>query len=124
MTCHCFKGHLWRQAVHLHCKRGADSGGFPHGDGIAAHAVTGMGDEVAADTTSRHQQIVAICAEQCAPWNIVIGTAECDFYNTAAAIRVRCMNIRLGSLKEGEYRELTDAELEELYEMIQDSPGR
>ena len=39
-------------------------------------------------------------------------------------LRVRVMNIRLGSLKEGEYRELTDAELEELYEMIQDSPAR
>ena len=28
------------------------------------------------------------------------------------------MNIRLGSLKEGEYRKLTDAELNELYEML------
>ena len=38
--------------------------------------------------------------------------------------RVRVMNIRLDSLKEGEYRELTDAELEELYGLIQDSPAR
>ena len=45
-------------------------------------------------------------------------------YEVKDLLRVRIMNIRLGSLKEGEYRELTDAELEELYEMIQDSPGR
>lgn len=45
-------------------------------------------------------------------------------YEVKDLLRVRVMNIRLGSLKEGEYRELTDAELEELYEMIQDSPGR
>ena len=31
------------------------------------------------------------------------------------------MNIELGDLKEGEYRELTDEELDELYEMIKDS---
>ena len=34
------------------------------------------------------------------------------------------MNIRLGSLKEGEYRELTDEELDELYSLIQESPAR
>ena len=45
-------------------------------------------------------------------------------YEVKDLLRVRVMNIRLGSLKEGEYRELTDAELEELYEMIQDSPAR
>ena len=45
-------------------------------------------------------------------------------YEVKDLLRVRVMNIRLGSLKEGEYRELTDAELEELYEMIQDSPSR
>ena len=45
-------------------------------------------------------------------------------YEVKDLLRVRVMNIRLGSLKEGEYRELTDAELEELYEMIQESPGR
>ena len=39
-------------------------------------------------------------------------------------LRVRVMNIRLGSLKEGEYRKLTDEELEELYSLIQDSPKR
>ena len=33
------------------------------------------------------------------------------------------MNIRLGSLKEGQYRKLTDAELDELYEEIKDSPA-
>ena len=45
-------------------------------------------------------------------------------YEVKDLLRVRVMNIRLGSLKEGEYRELTDTELEELYEMIQDSPAR
>lgn len=35
--------------------------------------------------------------------------------------RTRVMNIRLGSLKEGEYRKLTDAELDELYEQVKDS---
>ena len=45
-------------------------------------------------------------------------------YEVKDLLRVRVMNIRLGSLKEGEYRELTDVELEELYEMIQDSPAR
>lgn len=35
--------------------------------------------------------------------------------------RTRVMNIRLGSLKEGEYRKLTDAELDELYEQMKDS---
>ena len=33
-------------------------------------------------------------------------------------VRIRIMNIRLGSLKEGAYRKLTDEELEELYEML------
>ena len=36
-------------------------------------------------------------------------------------VRVRVMNIRLGSLKEGQYRKVTDEELEELYEMLADS---
>ena len=36
-------------------------------------------------------------------------------------IRVRIMNISLGRLKEGEYRKLTDAELNELYDQIKDS---
>lgn len=40
-------------------------------------------------------------------------------YEVKDLLRVRVMNIRLGSLKEGEYREVTDAELEELYQMIQ-----
>ena len=31
------------------------------------------------------------------------------------------MNICLGSLKEGEYRKLTDQELDGLYELIKDS---
>ena len=45
-------------------------------------------------------------------------------YEVKGLLRVRVMNIRLGRLKEGEYRELTDAELEELYGLIQDSPAR
>ena len=39
-------------------------------------------------------------------------------YEVKDLLRVRVMNIRLGSLKEGAYRKLTDAELEELYQMI------
>ena len=45
-------------------------------------------------------------------------------YEVKDLLRVRVMNIRLGSLKEGEYRELTDAELEELYKLIQGSSAR
>ena len=45
-------------------------------------------------------------------------------YEVKDLLRVRVMNIRLGSLKEGEYREVTDAELEKLYELIQNSPTR
>lgn len=45
-------------------------------------------------------------------------------YEVKDLLRVRVMNIRLGSLKEGEYREVTDAELEKLYELIQNSPAR
>lgn len=44
-------------------------------------------------------------------------------YEVKDLMRVRVMNIRLGSLREGQYRKLTDKELEELYEMIKDSPG-
>ena len=45
-------------------------------------------------------------------------------YEVKDLFRVRVMNIRLGSLKEGQYRQLTDEELEELYRLIQDSPDR
>ena len=45
-------------------------------------------------------------------------------YEVRDLLRVRVMNIRLGSLKEGEYRKLIDEELEELYSLIQDSPKR
>ena len=38
-------------------------------------------------------------------------------------VRVRVMNIRLGSLREGEYRKVTDEELEELYGLLADSSG-
>ena len=37
-------------------------------------------------------------------------------YEVKDLVRIRIMNIRLGSLKEGAYRKLTDEELEELYE--------
>ena len=36
-------------------------------------------------------------------------------------IRDRVMNIHVGKLKEGEYRLLTDRELNELYELLKDS---
>ena len=39
-------------------------------------------------------------------------------YEVRDLVRVRIMNIRLGSLKEGEYRKVTDAELNELHEML------
>lgn len=42
-------------------------------------------------------------------------------YQVIDLVRVRVMNIRLGSLKEGQYRKVTDEELEELYEMLEDS---
>ena len=42
-------------------------------------------------------------------------------YQVTELKRVRIMNIELGSLKPGEYRKLTDAELNELYELIRDS---
>ena len=35
--------------------------------------------------------------------------------------RVRIMNIALGTLKTGEYREVSDSEIEELYERIKES---
>ena len=45
-------------------------------------------------------------------------------YEVKDLVRVRVMNIHLGSLKEGEYREVTDEELDELYRLIQDTPMR
>ena len=39
-------------------------------------------------------------------------------YEVKDLVRIRIMNNRLGSLKEGAYRKLTDEELEELYEML------
>lgn len=39
-------------------------------------------------------------------------------YEVKDLVRIRIMNIRLGSLKEGAYRKLTDEELKELYEML------
>lgn len=42
-------------------------------------------------------------------------------YEVKELRRVRIMNIELGNLKPGEYRKVTDQELNELYEMIKDS---
>ena len=42
-------------------------------------------------------------------------------YQVKDLLRVRIMNIELGNLKEGEYRKLTDEELNGLYEQIKDS---
>lgn len=39
-------------------------------------------------------------------------------YEVKDLVRVRVMNIRLGSLKEGQYRKLSDKELEELYDLL------
>ena len=49
---------------------------------------------------------------------------EARGYEVKGLVRVGVMNIRLGSLKEGEYREVTDEELDELYRLIQDTPMR
>ena len=47
----------------------------------------------------------------------------CEYfgYKVTRLERVRVMNIQLGSLKPGEYREVTDDEIRELYELIKDS---
>lgn len=42
-------------------------------------------------------------------------------YQVKDLVRTRIMNIELGRLREGEYRKLTDRELNELYEQIKDS---
>ena len=42
-------------------------------------------------------------------------------YQVRDLLRIRIMNIELGNLKEGEYRKLTDEELNVLYEEIKDS---
>lgn len=42
-------------------------------------------------------------------------------YEVRELRRVRIMNIELGNLKPGEYRKVTDQELNELYELIRDS---
>lgn len=44
-------------------------------------------------------------------------------YEVKDLLRVRVMNIRLDGLKDGQYRKLTDEELDGLYELIKDSPG-
>ena len=44
-------------------------------------------------------------------------------YQVKDLVRVRVMNIRLGSLREGEYRKVTDEELEELYGVLAESSG-
>ena len=44
-------------------------------------------------------------------------------YQVKDLVRVRVMNSRLGSLREGEYRKVTDEELEELYGLLADSSG-
>lgn len=42
-------------------------------------------------------------------------------YEVKDLVRTRVMNIELGNLKEGEYRRVTDEELNKLYELIKDS---
>lgn len=44
-------------------------------------------------------------------------------YEVRDLVRVRILNVRLGSLKEGQYRKLTDTELDQLYEEINHPPG-
>ena len=47
----------------------------------------------------------------------------CDYlgYKVTKLERIRVMNIELGNLRPGEYRKVTDEEIQELYEMIKDS---
>ena len=47
----------------------------------------------------------------------------CEYfgYKVTRLERVRVMNIRLGNLKPGEYRKVTEEEMQELYELIKDS---
>lgn len=47
----------------------------------------------------------------------------CEYlgYKVTRLERVRVMNIKLGNLKPGEYRKVTDDEIRELYELIKDS---
>ena len=42
-------------------------------------------------------------------------------YEVKELIRTRVMNIELGDLKPGQYRKVTDQELNELYEQIRNS---
>ena len=44
-------------------------------------------------------------------------------YEVKDLVRMRIMNIRLGSLREGQHRKLTDEELNGLYEMMKGSRG-
>lgn len=47
----------------------------------------------------------------------------CEYlgYKVTTLQRIRVMNIELGNLKPGEYRKVTESEIEELYELIKDS---
>lgn len=47
----------------------------------------------------------------------------CEYlgYRVTKLERIRIMNIELGNLKTGEYREVTEEELRKLYELIRDS---
>ena len=47
----------------------------------------------------------------------------CEYlgYKVTRLVRVRVMNIKLGDLKPGEYRAVTEAEIEKLYEVIKNS---
>ena len=47
----------------------------------------------------------------------------CEYlgYKVTRLERIRVMNITLGELKPGEYRKVTEAEIQKLYELIKDS---
>ena len=47
----------------------------------------------------------------------------CEYcgYKVTKLLRVRVMNIKLGDLKPGEYRAVTEKEISDLYELIKDS---
>ncbi len=47
----------------------------------------------------------------------------CEYlgYKVTRLVRVRVMNIELGNLRSGEYRQVTEAEIAKLYELIKNS---
>ena len=54
---------------------GGLSGGLAHRDGVSSDAVAGVGKEIAADTTPRHQQAIDIGCDKCRIGDVVLSNA-------------------------------------------------